>query len=268
LAGWAEDVKAGKRPASIFNGTMVENGDRLLISNTDIEKAIDHGRLNVEKLLGGNDLQSVTAARLSAAFPYVSPAARTKLQEPVGARRHVVDGGYYDNYGMTSLVEWLDSAFRNDRLSKVLVIQIQSFDDSPSAAEENRPGQPESKPDSGYLSQLLAPIYTLLHIRTAAQASHKEIEFDLLRDKWPQQIENALFKFTCGDAPLTWKLTETEKRRIRDCWEMKYVNNSNPGNPVNIVRQFLDGMKRPSGTPGTSTPQKSARETHHVVNHS
>lgn len=241
LAGWAEDVRAGKRPANIFNATVVENGDRLLISNTDIEKAMDSGRLDVAALLGGKDIQAVTSARLSATFPYVSPAARSNAEEPAGARLHLVDGGYYDNYGMTSLVEWLDRAFEQDLLNQVLVIQIQSFDSGPSAsAENNQPAKSGSNKDSGYISQLLAPFYTLLHIRTTAQASHKEIEFDLLRDKWPEKIQTALFKFTCGEAPLTWKLTETEKKHIRDCWETSYLNHNHPGNPLNRVKQFLD----------------------------
>ncbi|HKO90053.1 MAG TPA: hypothetical protein VJU61_02810, partial [Polyangiaceae bacterium] len=38
-----------------------------------------------------------TAARLSAAFPYVSPAAVL----PTQPRRRVVDAGYYDNYGVS-----------------------------------------------------------------------------------------------------------------------------------------------------------------------
>jgi hypothetical protein len=258
LAGWAEDVKAGRRPANIFNATVVETGDRLLVSNTDIEHPMDQGRLNVRELLGGKDVQAATSARLSATFPYVSPAARAVIGGPVGARRHVVDGGYYDNYGMTSMVEWLDRALENKRLT-VLVIQIQSFDDPPKASEANRSDKPENKTDSGYISQLLAPIYTLLNIRTAAQASHKELEFELLRGKYnpppdkdnlperPKRIDNTLFKFRCGEAPLTWKLTETEKKRIRDCWERDYANSGDPNNPTNVVKRFLAETPPPNG---------------------
>jgi len=236
LAGWAEDVKAGKRPANIFNATVVENGDRLLVSNTDIKKATDTGRVNIEKLLGGKDIQALTAARISAAFPYVSPASRAITDEPAGAMRHVVDGGYYDNYGMSSLVEWLDDAFTNKQLDKVLVIQIQNFADSS-----------EKEPESKSMSQLLAPIYTLLHIRTSAQTSHKETEFKLLQSKRPESIQTALFKFTCYDAPLTWKLTDAEKKRIRSCWDKEYVENNDPNSPVKQVKQFLDEIKTPSG---------------------
>ena len=55
------------------------------------------------------DIAIATAARLSAAFPFVSPAARpkprsTRLQPfPQGAENlHLVDGGYFDNSGSWS----------------------------------------------------------------------------------------------------------------------------------------------------------------------
>lgn len=231
LAEWAENVKAGTRPANIFNATVVENGDRLLVSNSDIKKDGERGRLNIAEFLGGKDIQALTSARLSATFPYVSPAARTEVNSPNGAKLHVVDGGYYDNYGMTSLVEWLDQALGDNRLGRVLVIQIQSFRED------------HSKDDSsGYISQLLAPLYTLLNIRTAAQASHKELEFSLLQDKWKGRVDSALFRFDCNDAPLTWKLTEREKQNIRNCWQQKYAGDGNY--PTSVVKQFLHTMRQ------------------------
>jgi len=235
LAGWAEEVRSGKRPANIFNATVVQTGDRLLISNTDIEQRKDTiGRVNFDKLLGGRNIQTVTAARLSATFPYVSPAAKAVMEESGSAGPHVVDGGYYDNYGMNSLVEWLDQAFTDNHLSKVLVIQIQSFDDFDKATKE---------PESGYLSQLLAPIYTLWKIRTSAQASHKNLEFSLLQGKWPQKIQSVLFKFKDYEAPLTWKMTKAEKKHIWESWDKHYGKENIPNNPVNNVKQFLEEMK-------------------------
>ncbi len=244
LASWAADVKAGRRPANIFNATMVEDGDRLLVSNSDVKVPIDRrGRQNVFDLLKGRDLQSVTAARLSAAFPYVSPAARTteedcKPNEKCGAKYHVVDGGYYDNYGLTSVVEWLNEALAaktsngQDLLSEVLVIQIQSF---PEASAE--------KPAPGYVSQAVAPLLTLLNIRTSAQASHKAIETRLLEERWPKRVKTVPFRFCClgmpcYDPPLTWKLTQREKDNVSACWD-----NGSQAASLKIVEEFLKGMK-------------------------
>lgn len=247
LASWAADVKAGKRPANIFNATLVEDGDRLLASNSDVRTPIDRrGRQNLVDLLKGRDLPAVTAARLSAAFPYVSPAARTTDEDcrpdaKCGARYHVVDGGYYDNYGMTSVVEWLNEALAaktsdgKDLLSEVLVIQIQSFPESSS-----------KKPAPGYVSQALAPLLTLLNIRTSAQASHKAIETHLLEERWPKRVKTVPFRFCClpsegetpcYDPPLTWKLTQGEKNNISACWD-----NGSQTASLKIVQDFLKGM--------------------------
>lgn len=243
LAAWAEDVAAGKRPANVFNATIVENGDRLLVANTDVKEPIDRrGRLNIAELLNGKDVQADTAARLSATFPYVSPAARSRENQPDGAMLHAVDGGYYDNYGMTSLVEWLNNALLADLISEVLVIQIHSFPEIKSSAAP-----------AGYVSQLLAPVETLLNIRTSAQASHKEIEFTLLQEKWRikegdnwrDRVHNATFRFcclpsgdkktNCYDPPLTWKLTDAEQSKVHECW----VNGSQK-NSMQLVIDFLN----------------------------
>ena len=71
-----------------------------------------------------------TAARLAASFTYVSPATR---RDGPGSAYHVVDGGYYDDYGMTTLTEWLDEGLEGvgrpshgGAISRVLVIQIRS----------------------------------------------------------------------------------------------------------------------------------------------
>ena len=54
------------------------------------------------------DLPLATAAQLSAAFPYISSAARVpmSIDNQVNAA-HFVDGGYYDNDGTGSVLEFL-----------------------------------------------------------------------------------------------------------------------------------------------------------------
>jgi hypothetical protein len=101
---------------------------------------------------------------------------------------------------------------------------------------------------------LLAPILTLLHIRTSAQASHKEIEFELLGSKWPNKVSSALFKYRCGDAPLTWKLTECQKSCIRKCWEWQYAAGSSPD--VEMVGQFLNGAAMTENRAAEKIPQR------------
>src|SRR5262249_41606501 len=63
-----------------------------------------------------------TAARMSATFPYFSPA----VDLPTGPRRRVVDAGYYDNYGVDVAASWIYAHRRwlRGNTSGVVLIQL------------------------------------------------------------------------------------------------------------------------------------------------
>ncbi|MFL5329063.1 MAG: patatin-like phospholipase family protein [Gemmataceae bacterium] len=156
----AEGEKDGWRPSLIFSPMLVEDGRRLLISNLDLRGvASNDGSILQEKrdeqtdlsLLLQKDLNRfsresfeffrlfpqpwirhsfrlATAARMSASFPYVSPAPTL----PTTPRRRVVDAGYYDNDGVSLAASWLFSGSNRDWLrrhvSKIVLIQIRDGD--------------------------------------------------------------------------------------------------------------------------------------------
>jgi hypothetical protein len=166
----------------------------------------------------------------------VTPAARAKYSGP---QPHVVDGGYYDNYGMATLVEWLDEALTKARENKqsldrqILVIQIHGAPLDETDLRERRFAK-----NRGWFYQALAPLLTLFAVRTAGQVAHNDIELELLKEKWGCEgvsIESALFEFTNAEAPLSWHLTPTEKDRIRRDWDEKMK----PGKDFDKVRKFL-----------------------------
>jgi hypothetical protein len=76
-----------------------------------------------------------TAVRLNASFPYFSPSAAL----PTNPVRHVVDAGYYDNYGTTVATkwvahhaEWLSTVYRKDKEvvkkpAEVILLQVRCF---------------------------------------------------------------------------------------------------------------------------------------------
>ncbi len=73
LASWAQETRSGSKPAVVFNATVMETGNRLLISRVAIP---DTAAEQFATLYPGHDLSVVTAVRLSSAFPYLSPMAR------------------------------------------------------------------------------------------------------------------------------------------------------------------------------------------------
>ncbi len=125
LGKGAELLQADKLPAFTLNTTAVETGGRFLLSNYQIPKNYVPGndQLPSESFLQAYgepcadgplhqryaDLPIATAARLSATFPLVSSASRVPAKFAQYAY-HFVDGGYYDNDGTGSAIEFLSSA--------------------------------------------------------------------------------------------------------------------------------------------------------------
>jgi hypothetical protein len=217
LSSWIKKVSDGDLPAVTFNATLTETGERLLFSTTRfVSKKDGRARVDGSDLHPGRDLSIVTAARLSASFPYIMPAARSDL---VGPRPHVVDGGYYDNYGMATLVEWLDDALSSPihSVKDVLVLQIHGA---------RLPSQQElvarrGTGGRGWFYQAFAPFSTLLNVRSTGQVAHNDVEFALLQEKWAKRgitIQTTTFEFPNENAPLSWHLTASQQAAISHTW--------------------------------------------------
>ncbi len=234
LAGWRIGVEDGWRPAVIFNATIAETGEPFLLATSDLPNATNDAtaRQTFAGLYPDFDLPVVTAARLAATFPYVSPAARV-----FSARNehHILDGGYYDNYGVASVVAWLDDALekmgRHQR-PDVLVIEIRAF----------KTGKRVDAKPKGWFYQTYAPLEGLLSVRVAAQSVRDGDELDMLRDKWWAEdgvtIRRAAFEFPEAVAPLSWQMTRGEREAIETGWKELFDS----GGPADweVVRSFLD----------------------------
>ena len=226
LSDWNPLATAGALPALIMNSTMVEVGAPLLLGTSDVNSSsgrvsggwTDGDQLHVmgDRLM---DIPVVRAARLSASFPYVSPVARP---DKATAQPHMIDGGFYDTYGMATLTEWLDQALSaTTQIERVLVLQIDGFPPSGTDIPPHASG--------GWLMQLTAPATVLYNVRTAGQISHRDIELKLLEQKWEKcgvRIEDVKFEFVpqvengkSTQPPLSWHLMPREIATIQDVWQ-------------------------------------------------
>jgi hypothetical protein len=236
LADWRTDVWNDNRPAIIFNSTIVDTGERMVIGTTRLGWAHRSGVQNFEDAYPDRDVQVVTAARLAASFTYVSPAVRTDTN---GRRYHLVDGGYHDDYGMMTLTEWLDEALEGTgrRLPRVLVLQLRSSPDEQKASADTW---------HGWFYQAWAPAETLLNVRTSGQLSHNDEEFERLQRLWRArgvEIDNVVFRFCGAHPPLSWRLTGREKQEIESRWIQQ-----RDGSPMAAVRAFLEGNPIPASS--------------------
>jgi Patatin-like phospholipase len=209
---WRDDVRRGARPAVIFNATSSETGDRFLIASTDTSS---DGTQRFFSLFPEGDVEVSTAARLSATFPYVSPLARPSAG-PSRKGYHVGDGGYYDNSGLLSAVEWLNQARGELEDFKVLLILI-----------DTKPGPEKDGGSWSWQKQFGGPIETLLHVRTSSQQLRDSIDRDMAHDylasqKKPVYVMTVNFLFASNEPPpLSWHLTNEQIEQISQSWREK-----------------------------------------------
>jgi len=111
-------------PAFTMNTTTVENGERFLLANYRIpDESIEPAGPNYKARsflatftkyadsAAAPDLPLATAAQMSATFPFVSSQARVPLAlDDSPESVHFADGGYYDNDGTASALEFLHYA--------------------------------------------------------------------------------------------------------------------------------------------------------------
>lgn len=168
FASLRAEEAAGRLPSLIFSPMTVDDGRRLLISNLDLRRLdtpsgmppramaqTQAGTLS-ETGATGNELRPyslsateyykkfaaqdrglrlATAARMSATFPFVSPAVNLPSDPPL----RVVDAGYYDNYGVNVAAAWIlmNREWLAEHCSGVLLVQIRD-----SVSRRDRLGYP------------------------------------------------------------------------------------------------------------------------------
>jgi hypothetical protein len=256
-----EGERQGRWPSLIFTPMLVEDGRRLVMSNLDFGPVLHNSAtwigatgkrpergsssmpaFHYDELFPGAlaHLPVRTAARLSASFPYVSPAVAL----PTRPRRRVVDAGYYDNYGLNLMNGWLRQGLLCDRdfrqkIDRVLVIQIRDnvspLSVNPTAAGTGslHPNPADRVSDSGPsmdqraeprrpLNRLLTclgrglegvttPVTGLLAAREAVMLFRNDGELGALvpPDEDPPFVTTTIFDFK-GEASTSWMLTQQE----------------------------------------------------------
>ncbi|MDF5709252.1 MAG: hypothetical protein PUP90_16700 [Nostoc sp. S4] len=246
LASWRKQIFDGEIPIPVFNATLVENGWRFLITPMTFGEVPEKKYIDFNNLYGKHDydMNVVTAARLSATFPYVSPICRSNINIK-DKNYHVADGGYFDNSGFITAAEWLDGHLNewlkpenksenqpNNSLNikRVLILQINPFPESPSTEKV--------RGDGGWFMATIGPLLAVFKVRDSVLASRNAQEAEFLAAKWQNKVDiqyfpiffpsfsdrpevsdvTAFYKNGRYQPPLSWKLTDREKKAIQDGW--------------------------------------------------
>jgi hypothetical protein len=218
LSDWAAAVEAGWLPPAVLNSTTVESGERFLLSPIGVKRFSPARRFDLT--YPGYDLPIVTAARLSATFPWVSPvtrALRSDTGEAAAPAFHFADGGYYDNFGVVTVVDWLLSLEDRERQELagrgIVLVLVRAF-------PPGREVLPDPRENNGWLTATLGPILTLLNVRTSGQEFRNGRDLQLLRKlSGFEDIPLHEVPFILRErSPLSWKLTPAEGCGILDGW--------------------------------------------------
>ena len=265
LAGSAMN---GDVPAISFNTTSAENGGRFLLANYQTVKADkltypfmpvaaesflhDYGAspyASLYKVVGRSetlypDLELLSAARLSATFPYVSPMPRIpRVDQPAGDEEvfanalHFGDGGYYDNDGTATAIEFLYEAFAGYTGDRIPILWVEIRDDD-SFNDGINPDQCTSQIISGYcpneqsgapsnarpeapLSQTAAPLNTFWKAghTSISLRDHREIAIleNAASNRFTIYHQAFAFKESRDKVqPLSWHLTGRQKLELVD----------------------------------------------------
>ena len=158
----------------------------------------------------------------------------------------IADGGYFDNTGLFTAVEWLDEWLepsKNLNIDRVLLLQINAFP---------KPEPQASKGDGGWWTAWIGPLKTLNSVRDSTQFDRNAREVKFLKDRWQDLVEieqfniffpaarfgNSLQKF---NQPLSWKLTKVQKNNLRAGWDSLLQD---PDSSIQEIKQlWLDRWK-------------------------
>jgi len=162
-----------------------------------------------------------TAAHLSARFTYVSPAGLF----PTG--QHVVDGGYFENSGDTTAWDILQTIHALNAYDYRIVPIIIEISNSPGESnpgdvaalrrkatdQGNQPAEFDSQsiPLHGFISDALAPVYTMMDTR-GARGTYSQM---LVRNSGYSVKEFTLAQ-SAVPLPLGWMLSGGAALEMRD----------------------------------------------------
>jgi len=255
-------------PFMLFNATSVQDGRRVVMSQPLF--CPDDGYCATN-----NNEDILSNAIDSARFPGISPAHNRHVfgwnkwtKEHVMTQRSIVDGGYFDNSGVVTLLEVIDGIIKTGVDPKRVIAVVINSD-----PQEGEPVvRVENAADSGLLAMIQTPIQTVIRVREGrtelalktledivsksyvvywplTRSSLNEIDENVkaARARTPEQIAHELLhgsedpkekKFR-REPPLGWALSQESSEKIMEYALSRVITYQDPDHTILIREREL-----------------------------
>jgi hypothetical protein len=222
LGDLAAGEKDGWRPSLVFTPMFAEDGRRLIISNMDCSRftvaADPHDPRRIYSVRGvellriapeARSMPVATAARMNASFPFVSPAS----EGPFTPRRHIVDAGYYDNYGVATAAAWIaqHADWIRANTAGIALIQIRDEALQQELIDVRRPGD---SPLTNHFCELAVPVVALINAGLQMPVFRNDEDVEQLGRMFPAGFFAAFVFENANPEPLSWTLTKAQRDAI------------------------------------------------------
>ncbi len=235
LKAYLEPEREGRIPMMILAPTIVNDGRKLYISPQGVSYLINQpdGAYPGEKInglefrryfagVGGEDLRFLSALRMNATFPYITPNVTLPSDPPMA----IMDAGVSDNFGIADATRFI-FAFRewlNENTSGVMVLSIRDSEKNSRITAESslslveRITLPISSIYDNFAS--LQDISNDTHLRFAESwltVPLHRVDFEYIPSDFEKEqlsLQDSLRMENQQRASLSWRLTEREKKTI------------------------------------------------------
>lgn len=173
--------------------------------------AIDFGSFFMKQR--GFHLNVLSAMRMSASFPYILPATVLPCEPPA----YVIDGGALDNFGIVSIIKFLDNFkdWINQNTSGVVIIQTR---------DSQKDDEPEETKQKTFFQQVFQPIGTLYGNLENIQDFNNDQKLSYINEDLQGKVQFILFEYIpekkTEKASMSLRLTAREKKEILRALEM------------------------------------------------
>ena len=217
-------------PMMILTPSIQNNGGKLLISPQNIaclrpkhleKEAIDF--LNTYKPYSSDSLRFLSALRMNAAFPYITPY----IMLPGEKRLRVMDAALHDNYGLSTSLLFMYSF--KDWLSKntsgIIILNV---------SEDENTGEFSTQ---SLLSDLFKPFDSVFSNFFNFQRNKHRFMLSLFQQNFLQAIDVVKLQLMNNNKriPLSWHLTKKEKQLI-----FKSINTNENKKSIQLLHNLLE----------------------------